>query len=384
VLADRELLSRLVACDTSGSRGTVELVDLVSDYLDRPGIHHARQATADAARVNLVARCGRTSERRGDGLVLAAHADVVPAGEGWRTPPFELTERDGSLFGRGAADMKGFLALALNAFLRRAERELAAPLVLIVTCDEELGALGARALAERWSPPVDLPRACLVGEPTRLVPARAHKGHLRLRLTAAGASAHSGFAGSGINAIEGLARAIVALGELAETLAAETPPGAELFPEAPYVTLNVGRIEGGTAINVVPARAVAEVGVRTFAATDTPSLVERIAAALGQDRRGVRLTIETIGETPALMLGEASPILRVACELTGHERARGVPFGTDAGWLSRLGLDCLVCGPGDIEVAHKPDEHIAIAELARGHEFVEGLIERFCGAAAPG
>lgn len=382
MLTDIELLARLVAFDTSGERGTAELAGFVADYLDLPGITVERrgQAGSTSTKVNLIARCGPVRDERSRGLVLAAHADVVPAGEGWHSDPFELTEREGRLHGRGAVDMKGFAALAINAVASRRDRAMDGPLFLILTYDEELGGVGARALVESWSPPPDLPRHALVGEPTRLRPVRAHKGHLKLRVTAHGRSGHSGYAGAGANAIEAMARAIVALDELADALRDESPPGAALFPEAPFVNLNVGRIAGGTAINVVPARCEIDLGLRTFAATDTRALAARVAAALPGQAGGVRFELETIDDLPPMQLDESSPILRVACELTRHDRGFGVPFGTDAAWLQRLGLDCLVCGPGDIEVAHKPDEFIAIEDLARGGELLERMIGRFCGA----
>lgn len=387
-LSDRALLERLVAFDTTSHRPTRPLVDLLCELLDRPGVAIARQGVDDGAKENLVVRVGAEADAASRaGLVLSGHLDVVPAGpaDGWQSDPFTLTERDGRLHARGAADMKGFLAVAANLAREADPDALQAPLVLLFTFDEEVGSLGARVLVERWdelAPAIGpLPRATVVGEPTSLAAVRAHKGHLKLRLTFRGRSAHSGYPHLGISATEAAGRAVAALSELRRELERETVASGAEFPEVPFLALNVGTVAGGTAINVVAERCVVEVGVRTLPGVDPAALAERVRATAAAALPGgpaAELDFELISDSPPMSTPAGAPLHRHLLAALGQPAPRTVAYSTDAGHLQELGLDCVIFGPGSIEVAHQPNEFVPAAELAAARGHLAGLVDAFC------
>ena len=378
-LSDRDLLARLVAFDTTSSRSNLPLADFVAGYLDRPGVRIHRDAPADQPKANLVIEVGPTTDpATRSGLVLSGHMDVVPAGDGWTTPPFELHERGGNLFARGAADMKGFLALAINRLATAEIPRLSHQLVLLFTHDEEVGTLGARRLVDEPDGVPPLPHAAVIGEPTGLRVLRMHKGHLRLRLRFAGVPAHSGLPHLGVNAVEAAGAAIVALAELRRTLERERPPNSEHFPEVPYVTLNVARVAGGGATNVVPAACVLDIGLRLLPGMGVEEMIGRVRSAVEGAVSRVPFELAVQGESPPMIAAEDAPIYRMLAAELGQTESASAPFATDGGWLSRLGLDCVLCGPGSIEVAHKPNESLPVAEFVRGGELLTRVIHRAC------
>ena len=414
-LSDPELLARLVAFDSTSRNSNLPIADFLCTYLDLPGVRLARDVSAQGDKANVVAWIGPAPAAGRRGLVLSGHMDVVPADEpGWRHDPFTLADEGDRYLGRGACDMKGFLALAANlaAELGReaaAAGRLSAPLVLVFTYDEEVGTLGARHLVETFAPARDLPARAIIGEPTSLAVARAHKGHLKLAITLHGRSAHSGYPHLGINAIEPAGEVIRALARLRRELASEAGPHAALFPEVPFVPLNVGTVAGGSAINVVPERCRLGVGLRPLPETDVAALVERVrraaveAALAGRDgthapgpaaaaaalagRDGVDARepeIEILSDSPALLLADDAPLCRYLCTLVGQPAGGSVSFATDAGWLQRLGIECAVFGPGSIETAHRPNEWIPKRELAAARTYLAAAIRHFCGEAAEG
>jgi acetylornithine deacetylase len=318
--------------------------------------------------------------RRG-GLVLSGHMDVVPAGEGWSSPPFALAERDGACYGRGTADMKGFLALAANLAVEAAEDGgLRQPLVLLFTYDEEVGTLGARHFFHTWPAARPLPKQAVIGEPTELQPIRAHKGHLKARFTYYGVSAHSAYPHLGRNAVEPAGRLIVALTALRHALENERLPSSAEFPEVPYPALNVARVEGGTAINVVPERCVVEVGVRLLPGMDGDEVAARLRAVAAAATPELPPEWELLSVSPPMRLPADAPFYRSLCSLAGEPDEPTVGYATDAGWLQRLGMECVLFGPGSIRVAHKPDEHVPLADLVRAREVLQALIAAHCGA----
>src|SRR5829696_5496027 len=278
-LSDEALLARLVAFDTTSHKSNREIADFISDYLDRPGVRIIRHPTSNGAKLNLIVAAG---PQNGDqGLVLSGHMDTVPAeSKGWESDPFTLTQRDGSYVARGAADMKGFLALAINRLAAADIPRLRHQLVLLFTHDEETGTLGARRLIDEPAAVPPLPAATIIGEPTSLRVLRMHKGHLRLRLSFTGIPAHSGLPHLGVNAIEAAGHAVVALTELRQALEGERPPNAEHFPEVPYVTLNIARVAGGGPTNVVPADCVLDLGIRLLPGMSADEMTGRVRAVV--------------------------------------------------------------------------------------------------------
>ncbi len=342
-LDDSELLRRLVAFDSTSRNSNLPIADFICDYLDRPWIRVRRHPSPDGDRTNLFIAAG-PEEASGSGLGLSGHMDVVPADEqGWRTDPFTLTQVGNTYTGRGTADMKGFLAVAINQLASLDGKRLHRPLALVLTYDEELGTLGAKHFVETWPEREVLPRALVIGEPSSLRVVRMHKGYLKMRVEFEGTAAHSGYPHLGRNAIEPAARGIVALSGLRRTLEEERPAHSEHFPEVPFAALNVGLISGGVAINVIPDYCRIELGIRLLSSEDTP-------------------------------------IHRLLCGETGQDGSYSVSFATDGGWLQRLGLDCVIFGPGSIAVAHKPNESIPIAEMQRSAEILQRVIHRWCMA----
>jgi acetylornithine deacetylase len=382
LLSDAALLARLVAFDTTSERSNLPCADFLCDYLASAGARLDRLPSPDGAKANLVARKGPASDGERSGLVLSAHMDVVPAGEGWESDPFALTDGGDRWFGRGTADMKGFLALAVNALAAVDAATLAAPLALVLTYDEELGCLGAGHLARTWPQDDPLPRHAVIGEPTSFAAVRLHKGHLKMRVTLTGVSAHSGYPHLGVNAIEPAAGVIAALSELRRELAGERPANAGHFPETPFVALNVARIAGGTAINVVPERCTLEIGLRLLPGMEAEPTVARVKRAVAAAAPPGRFAVELLDASPPMLLAEDAPIYRALCEMVEQNGTVSASYGTDAGWLQQLGLDCVVCGPGTIAVAHKPNEFLLKADLAKGARLVRRLIDRFAAAAS--
>ncbi len=385
LLPDLELLRRLVACDTTSAKSNLELVDLLADYLDRPGARIERLPSPDGRKANLLVAIGPEPDAGRSGLILSGHTDVVPAGEPeWESDPFALTEHGDRLYGRGACDMKGFLALATNVAARAAGRAAAlrAPLVLLFTYDEELGTLGAQQLVRDWPAGRPLPRAAVIGEPTGLAVVRLHKGHLKLRVTVGGRSAHSSLPHLGRNAVEAAGEVILALQRLRRRLESERPPNHQHFPEVPFAALNVARVEGGVAINIVPDRATIDLGVRLLPGMESAAMVERVRAAIHAARPDGQVEVGVLSDSPPMLCAEDSPAARTLAELVGQRATIGASFASDAGPLQGLGVESVLWGPGSIEVAHRPNEFLPRGEMERAAELLPRLVERLCGAGA--
>jgi acetylornithine deacetylase len=376
-LSDTDLLTRLVAFDTTSSNSNLPLIDFVCDYLDDTPARIHRLPSEDGSKANLAVAVGPLPED-GAGLTLCGHTDVVPAVEpGWESDPFEAVRRDDTIAGRGTADMKGFLALAVQVLAEVDPETLDRQLVLLFTYDEEVGTRGARRLAEGGGPPEPLPCRTIVGEPTSLSPARLHKGHLRVRIVIEGKAAHSGVPDLGRSAIEPAARVVVALEDLRRALETERPQYADAFRQVPFVTLNVGRIAGGVAANVIPDRCEIELGARLFPGMEAGDFLARVRAAAESAARTSAPTIEIVGESPPALLDEKSDLWSWLSQETTAGPV-SVPFATDAGWLQRLGFECVIWGPGSIEVAHRPNEFIPLADLARARAILARAVDRWC------
>jgi acetylornithine deacetylase len=377
-LSDAALLERLVSFDTTSRLSNLPLADFISDYLDRPGMRVEQLRSEDGAKANVVVRAGPDRDN-GEGLTLSGHMDVVPAEEPeWRSAPFTLTRAGDTLVGRGAADMKGFLALAVNRLARAEPSRLRRPLALWLTYDEEVGTLGARRFVESGSQVTRLPRDVIIGEPTSLQVVRLHKGMIRLQLAFRGRAAHSGYPHLGRNAIEPAAHAIAALAGLRAAMEAERPPHGEHFPDVPYSALNVGVINGGSAANVIPDRCVVQIGIRLLPEMKAEAMTERVRAAVADALPDEPFELESLGVSPAMMLDEGAALHRELCGLVDQQGTRSVAFATDAGWLQTIAFRCAVFGPGSIEVAHRPNEFLPIAEFVRAGELLDDIIHRRC------
>jgi acetylornithine deacetylase len=376
----RALLERLVAFPTVSRDSNLDLIGFVQDFLDGHGVASQRHASADGRKANLYATIGPPD--RG-GVLLSGHTDVVPVdGQAWSSDPFTLAERDGRLYGRGAADMKGFLACALALAARAAHRPLRTPLHLALSYDEEVGCLGVRSLIEAMGSWAVKPSLCIVGEPTLLHAAVGHKGKTTLRASCCGQSAHSAFPAHGLNAIH-LAADLI--GSVRRRQARIEAQGARDAAYAvPYTTLHVGTIHGGTALNIIPERCDVELEIRNLAADDPLALVADLradAAAIAHAARrpGVAadIAVAVTNSYPGLDTPVDAQVVRLAQDLTGVRECIKVAFGSEGGLFSgQLGIPTVVCGPGSIDQAHKPDEFIAAEQLARCDAMCAALLER--------
>ncbi len=388
-LSDADLLARMVSFDTTSRYSNLPLADFICDYLDRPGVEIVRAPAPEGDKVNLVVYVGPSVGKEREGLTLSGHMDVVPAEEpGWASDPFELTDAGDRYVARGSADMKGFVALAVNRAARLAASagDLQQPLALVLTYDEEVGTVGARHFAHSWNRP--LPRHAIIGEPTELKVVRMHKGHLKLRVTLRGQSAHSGYPHLGRNAIEPAGRVIVALSELRRQLETEAPPNRQFFPEVPFVALNVAMVQGGTAVNIVPDLCTLMVGARVLPGMNSAEIATRIRQAIDQatceeqDTAGSKIDepeIELLNDSPPLLVSEEAPICRQLYPLSSQTETLSASYATDAGWLQKLDMDCAIWGPGSIEVAHKPNEYLPKDQFVRAGELLDGIIRERCG-----
>jgi len=377
-LSDDELLTRLVRFDSTSHKSNVPIADFLCDYLDDVASLMVRNADQERNKLNLLVRIGPESSH-GEGLILSGHMDVVPALEPeWNSDPFDVRADDKCYFGRGVCDMKGFLALAANLARRFAGEKLARPIVLLFTFDEEVGTLGARHFVDTWDRANGLPRHAIIGEPTRLGVVRMHKGHVKIRVTTRGRAAHSGYPQLGVNAIEPMAPILGALIALNQEFAGETHDTSRFYPDAPSCTINLATIHGGSAINIVPDACTLDLGVRILPGVDPSVIVDRVTRAVEEAGAEAVDTVAGTGVSPPLLTEANSRIHSEACSVVGQSGTLAVSYASDAGVFSDMGIDSVLFGPGDIEVAHKPNECLPKREFIEARGLLERLIRRFC------
>jgi acetylornithine deacetylase len=373
-----EILKALVGFDTTSHKSNLALIAWVEDYLDRLGIAHERVFDATGSKANLWSTIGPDAAR---GYILSGHTDVVPVdGQDWSHDPFALAERDGRLYGRGSADMKGFLACCLAAVPEMIARPLKRPIHLAFSYDEEVGCVGVRGLIAQLERAPVKPIGCFVGEPTEMNVVIGHKAKLSLRVTVRGRTCHSALAPAGVNAVEYAARLIVKIREIAERLAKS---GAhDPLYDVPFTTGHTGVVHGGTALNIVPDRCVFEFEFRSIAADNLDTLVDEVKAyardVLEPDMKAVApeagFVFEVKSGFPGLELEPQADMARLAKHFAGKEQHGKVAFGTEAGLFDQAGIPSVVIGPGSIDQAHKADEFIAVAELEKCGRFLDQLV----------
>jgi len=374
-----EILKRLIAFNTVSSEPNMALIEYVRDLLASKGIESLIVKDETGKKANLFASTGPRDQ---PGVLLSGHTDVVPAaGQAWTLPPFEATLRDGRIYGRGTCDMKGFIALAIDAMLDAADMSLIRPLQLALSHDEEIGCVGVRRLLDVLHLAPTRPFLCVVGEPTLMQFAVGHKGKSSYRTFCRGQEAHSSLAPRAVNAIH-LASDFIA--ELRKSqVQIEQQGSRDEGYDIPYSTLHIGRIDGGKALNIVPNLCTMEFEYRNLPGDDPDQLLAQLrerAEVLVREARqlsGVAaIEIEIMNEYPALETHptvEAVRMLHAFAE-PGTQHIK-VSYGTEGGlFAGRLNVPVVVCGPGSIEQAHKPDEFIEESQMNAGERFLQSLL----------
>jgi acetylornithine deacetylase len=377
-----EMIAKLVGFDSTSRRSNLELIAFLRSALAALGAECRLTYDDQRGKANLYATLGPTDR---PGVMLSGHTDVVPVeGQSWNSDPFHLTRRGDQLFGRGAADMKSFLALALVMAPRFVARGLATPLHFAFSYDEELGCLGVRRLiADLESLPVK-PKLCIVGEPTGMKVVAGHKGKRSFLCRVQGRECHSALA-DGVNAIEAAAELIAHLKVMQRRLRREGPFDPAYDP--PYSTVHTGTVEGGRALNIVPALCQFEFEIRALPQQDADALTAEI---LDYAKTGLEPEMHAIdpasgfhfalmNDTDGFDLPDDAEAVRRVTALTGDNRTFRVSFGTEAGLFNRAGIPTVVCGPGFIAQAHKPDEFIALEQIVQGEAFLNRLMDQMAG-----
>ena len=374
-LSTVEILGRLVAFDTTSRNSNLTLIDWIRDYLDGFGVSSRLSFDATGRKANLHALLGPDCA---GGLALSGHVDTVPVdGQDWSTDPFALHLADNRATARGAADMKGFVASVLAAVPDLLALELRRPVHLFISYDEEVDCDGARVLM-RALPPEARPALCVVGEPSMMRPITAHKGRLSVRVTAKGRPGHSSQPELGVNAVHAAAEAIAWVAAEGRRLAVEGRREAGFDP--PNSTIHVGLMAGGSILNIIPERASFDMEWRTIPGDDAAAWLGRMQAHLRDTTErwmqavdpATGFSFEALDLLPPLSLDPNHPLVGLVKQASGANREGKVSYGTEAGIFQDAGIASIVCGPGDIAQAHKPDEWIALDQL----DACDGFIRR--------
>ncbi|BDA84898.1 acetylornithine deacetylase [Aureimonas sp. SA4125] len=373
-----DILDRLIAFPTVSRQPNMPLLDYVAELLAPTGARVEILSHPDGKRANLFASLGPEGM---PGVMLSGHTDVVPVeGQDWTVDPFRLTRRDGRLYGRGAADMKGFVACAVSAALKASRLDLATPLHLALSYDEEIGCIGVADLVEMLAQAPVRPLMCIVGEPTAMAVATGHKGKGFYRACCHGREGHSALAPNALNALHLATDLVGAVRRLqAEVVATGIH---DLDYDIPYTTLHVARVSGGTSANIVPNYAEVDFEIRHLAGDDPKALMARLqedAAHIVRETgdRDARIEVLTTGGYPGLDTAPNSDVVAFVKSLTGGNATIKVAFGTEGGLFSAAaGIPTVVCGPGSMAQGHRPDEFVSEEQLARCDSMMDALVGR--------
>jgi acetylornithine deacetylase len=377
-----EMIRKLVAFPSVSRDSNLELIHFVRDYLRALGAESRLTYDDDRRKANLFATLGPAGAA---GIVLSGHTDVVPVeGQAWDTDPFELAEKDGKLYGRGTCDMKSFVAVALALAPEFARRGLKTPLHFAFTYDEEVGCIGVSRLLADLARAGIKPQSCIVGEPTQMRPVIAHKGKRGFRCTVRGLAAHSAYAPLGVNAVEAAAEAIAFLKSMTRRHRDEGPYDRSF--DIAHTTVHTGVIRGGTALNIVPHECVFDFEFRFLPGDDPEALLrefkEYVTKTLEPEMQTVHaaagFVIQPLSEILSLDTGAETEVVTLAQELSGNQEIGKVSFGTEGSQFQRAGIPTVVCGPGSIEQAHKPNEFVAVDQVLKCEQFMRRLADRVC------
>ena len=389
-----EVASRLVAFDTVSSRSDRDVMEYIARELAPLGFKTALQPVElfGVSQANLVAWLGPP---RADGLIISGHVDTVPfdGQPGWEREPLKLEPAGDRIYGRGTTDMKGFIAQCLDAVRTLDSSRLKRPLVFVFTASEEVGCLGAHSVAPALKQilgDTPVPRLAWIGEPTSWQVSHAHKSIVSFAVTVRGIGGHSGAPAMGVNAIAVMARVVDTIGRYQQELAARRPAEyAAIFPDAPCDVLNFGTVRGGIALNMIAEECRLFISYRTLPDADPLDVYREIGRRLGaldgHDYAGRehRASIETalLNVVPSLDSPRGTALEAALFDVTGASTSGGALYATDGGWFTGAGITSLICGPGDLEQAHQPNEHIRRDAFERGPAMIRKVVERLCCAA---
>ncbi|MGI9317719.1 MAG: acetylornithine deacetylase [bacterium] len=373
------LLSDLIGFDTTSRNSNLALIEYVRDYLNTLGIESELTWNTERTKANLFATLGAGAS---PGVVLSGHTDVVPVdGQNWSTDPFKAEIKDDRLYGRGSCDMKGFIAVCLAKCSNILSAQLPIPVHLAFSYDEEVGCVGVTGLIEELKKREIQPKACIIGEPTSMQVIHAHKGMLFKRCHVTGKAAHSSLVHQGVNAITAAAKTIGFVDQIADRIRQQGPFDQQFDP--PYTTLHCGVINGGTANNIIPESCRFDFEIRNL--PDHPVLpifseVEQYTQDLESEMQLVASEAgfdwKDIAEYPGMDTDASAPVIKMVADILGDHRQPGkVSYGTEGGHFQSAGIPTVICGPGSIEQAHKPDEFVDLAQLGKAENFIDTLIE---------
>ena len=376
----KEMVTRLVAFDTTSRNSNLALIEFVRDYLDVCKVASELVFAEDGNKANLYATIGPQDQR---GIMLSGHTDVVPIDDqDWHSDPFTILEKGDRLYGRGSSDMKSFIAVVLTLVPELVQRRLRTPIHLSFSYDEEVGCIGVRRLIDALATRSNRPRLAIVGEPTTMQVGVGHKGKHTLRCHVHGHEAHSSQVNYGVNAIEAAAEIIARLKEMARRKRDQGPFDPDFDP--PYSSIHTGLIHGGTALNIVPKDCEFDFEIRPLPGDDVGGLIAELrefaAKRVLPEMRAVRsetdIVIEELSSAPALNTPVDAEVTQLCAALTGENGTTKVAFGTEGGLFSAAGIPTIICGPGSIDQAHKPDEYVELDQIARCERFLKRLIDR--------
>ena len=372
-------LQRLIAFDTTSRHSNLQLIDAVEAHLLDLQLQPWRAYNDDGSKANLFVTLPAHNGSIAGGTVLSGHTDVVPVdGQTWQSDPFHAEIRDGKLYGRGACDMKGFIAACLSAIPQMLQQRLQEPIHLALSYDEEIGCLGAPVMLSQLQQRGLSPTQCIVGEPTSMNMVVAHKGINVFSCTVHGHSAHSSLTPQGVNAIDYAARIIVFLQQLSQRLQTQYQQDAAF--DVPFSTLNVGRIRGGTAVNIIPNLCELQFDYRNLPTMTTDVVLQPLQAFLADLLAEMRHThadtdivLRQLEQVPAMDTQAGNALYDLISQLVDDAKCNKVAYATEGGQFQLANMHTVICGPGSIVQAHKADEYIELAQLSRCDRFLHQL-----------
>lgn len=373
-----EMIAKFTSYDTTSRNSNLPLINFVGDYLESLDVHVEIIYDETGDKANLLSRIGPEA---GGGVILSGHTDTVPVdGQDWDTEPFTLTEKHGNLYGRGTVDMKGFLAICTAIAPEFAKANLKEPIYLAMSYDEELGCLGVVSMIEKIGSLFGKPRACIVGEPSSMDVLIGHMGAYCYETVVTGRDAHSSQTEFGVSAIAAAGELIVFINRLEQEMLKRGDPTGH-FP-GKYTTMNIGVIKGGVAPNIIPAECRFEWGYRHIPGSDKREVIDRlnkyaeevVLPPMREKAEEANIETKPIVAFDGLSPEKGTYAEQLALKCRGHKESRTDSFGTEAGLFQQAGISTVVCGPGDIFLAHRANEHNTVQQVDKCVAFLRNLI----------